>query len=122
MEAVLPDVSDQHPLELGADEELLGRTVEDPLRRANLAEPPHCVSHSLERVRPANILRLDNLALQREQVDEHALSRGYVSHGGAVVLDSCGRGGPQALHQRVPAGGFVTHAADAERASGPFDA
>jgi hypothetical protein len=43
-------LADQHPIELRAGAELLRRAVNDPLGRADLAEPPDGVTHALERV------------------------------------------------------------------------
>src|ERR1700739_1333999 len=49
------NLADHHPVERRARPELLGGAVEDPRRRADLAEPPDGVGHPLERIRAPNI-------------------------------------------------------------------
>jgi hypothetical protein len=79
LQAVAKDLADHHPVERRARPELVGGPVEDPLRRADLAEAPDGVRHALERIRAAHIVGFDDLALEREQVDEHALHGCHVS-------------------------------------------
>ena len=71
-QASVADLADQDPVKLRARPELLGSTLEDPLRRADLAQPSDGIAHALERIRAPHVVELDDLALEREQLDQRA--------------------------------------------------
>ncbi len=70
--AVVANLADQDPIKLRGETELRRRAHKDPVGRTELAENADRVARSFQGVRPPHVVELRDLALEREQLNQHA--------------------------------------------------